>query len=110
MIWAVVVGIVLTGGIIAPVQAQPSSPSLLSQTQPPALRTVGMGDQRQLEGRIKSIDQSSDTVIVLEDGNTLTVPQSLNFNRSQLTPGASLRAQYEEREGRKVVTTIILQP
>ncbi len=109
MIWAVIIGVVMTCGIIAPVQAQQPMFPQQGQRQSPALRTVGMGDQRQIEGRIKSIDHESDT-IVLEDGNTLTVPQSLAFNRSQLTPGASLKAQYEERGGRKVATAIILQP
>ena len=48
--------------------------------------------------------------IILEDGTSLIVPVSLEFDRRELRPGASVKAQYEEREGKKFTTTLILEP
>ena len=76
-----------------------------AQTSPPGL----LGDQQLVEGTIKSVDRRGQN-IVLEDGTSLTVPVSLEFDRRELRPGASVKAQYEEREGKKLTTTLILEP
>lgn len=68
-----------------------------------------MGDQKQIEGIISSIDLSTDTII-LQSGDTLIVPSSLAINRSYLKPDVWVVAQYEERGGRKVATTISVRP
>ena len=48
--------------------------------------------------------------IVLEGGTKIVVPESLAINRSELKPGLVVRAQYEEREGAKMATTITVTP
>jgi len=88
----------------APATAQPSASPAESQKSPGLL-----GDQQLVEGTIKSVDRRG-TNILLEDGTSLTVPVSLEFDRRELRPGATVKAQYEEREGKKFTTTLILEP
>jgi len=66
-----------------------------------------LGDEQLVEGTIKSVDTQS---IVLEGGTALIVPASLEFNRTELKPGAGVKAQYEELAGKKFTTTVILEP
>ena len=88
----------------APATAQTSP----SSVEPQKSRGL-LGDQQLVEGTIKSVDRGG-VNIVLEDGTSLTVPVSLEFDRRELRPGASVKAQYEEREGKKFTTTLILEP
>jgi len=66
-----------------------------------------LGDQQLVEGAIKSLDTQS---VVLEDDTALIVPASLEFNRTELKPGAGVKAQYAERAGKTFTTTVILEP
>jgi hypothetical protein len=66
-----------------------------------------LGDQQLVEGTIKSVDTQT---IVLDDGTALIVPASSEFNRTELKPGAGVKAQYEEGAGKKFTTTVILEP
>jgi hypothetical protein len=109
MIWSTIFGIAIAGGIMAPVHPQLGTAPQPAHIQSAAPSTVSMGDQRQLEGIISSIDLSTDT-IVLDNGDTLIVPSSLAINRSHLKPDVWVVAQYEERGGRKVATTISIRP
>jgi hypothetical protein len=109
MIWSAIFGIAVAGGIMAPVHPQLGPAPEPTHVQSSAPRTVSMGDQRQLEGTISSVDLSTDTII-LENGDTLVVPPSLAINRSHLKPDVWVVAQYEERGGRKVATTISVRP
>ena len=109
MIWSAIFGIAIAGGIMAPVHPQLGPAPHATHIQSQAPRTVSMGDQRQLEGTIRSVDLSTDTII-LDSGDTLVVPSSLAINRSHLKPDVWVVAQYEERGGRKVATTISVRP
>ena len=109
MIWSAIFGIAIAGGIMAPVHPQLGPAPDTTHIQSPAPRTVSMGDQKQLEGTIRSIDLGTDTII-LEDGDTLIVPSSLSMDRGRLKPDVWVVAQYEERRGRKVATTISVRP
>ena len=109
MIWSTIFGLAIAGGIMAPVHAQLGPAPQPAQIHSAAPRTVSMGDQRQLEGTISSIDFSTDTII-LDSGATLIVPSSLAINRNHLKPDVFVVAQYEERGGRKVATTISIRP
>ncbi len=109
MIWSTIFGIAIAGGILAPVHPQLGLAPYSTPVQSSAPRTVSMGDQKQLEGMISSIDLSTDT-IVLESGDMLVVPSSLAINRSHLRPDVWVVAQYEERGGRKIATTISIRP
>src|ERR1700730_1259103 len=84
----------------APAKAQTSAPPAESQKSPGLL-----GDQQLVEGTIKSVARRGIN-IVLEDGTSLTVPVSLEFDRRELRPGATVKAQYEEREGNKYPDSI----
>ena len=54
-----------------------------------------------VSGKIRSIDQSQ-RMIVLEDGTELWIAEGLATDT--LKDGASVKASYEERDGKKVVT------
>ena len=106
MIRTLAVAIALAAVIMtaAPATAQ-TSPSPAEPQKSPGL----LGDQQLIEGTIKSVDRRG-VNIILEDGTSLIVPVSLEFDRRELRPGASVKAQYEEREGKKFTTTLILEP
>ena len=106
MIRTLAVAIALAAVIMtaAPATAQTSPPPAEPQKSPGLL-----GDQQLIEDTIKSVDRRG-VNIILEDGTSLIVPVSLEFDRRELRPGASVKAQYEEREGKKFTTTLILEP
>jgi Cu/Ag efflux protein CusF len=54
------------------------------------------------EGKVKTWDATSSTV-TLEDGTTLTVPESV-AQRGEITEGVTVKASYEEKDGKKVVS------
>jgi hypothetical protein len=59
--------------------------------------------QSHVAGRIAAVDPSRN-VVVLDEGTRLVVPEILPLNEAAL--GAAVRATYEVREGRNVVTAI----
>ncbi|HEY7365552.1 MAG TPA: DUF1344 domain-containing protein [Methylomirabilota bacterium] len=56
-----------------------------------------------VEGKIRAVD-TSDRVIMLEDGTQLWVAEGQAMD--DLKEGASVKASYEERDGKKIVTGI----
>ena len=56
-----------------------------------------------VSGKIQSID-TSERAIVLEDGTKLWLAEGLPIDN--LKEGARVKASYEERDGKKVVTSI----
>jgi hypothetical protein len=64
---------------------------------------------KEVEGKIKIMDGSGKRV-TLEDGTTLTIPDSLKAARGSLKEGAIVKASYEEKGGEKVVTSIQVLP
>ncbi|MDO8479891.1 MAG: DUF1344 domain-containing protein [Candidatus Rokubacteria bacterium] len=58
-----------------------------------------------IEGKVKSVDPSG-TQVTLEDGTKLMIPKSVKAPKEALRPGALVMAQYEEKGGQKVVTSI----
>ena len=69
----------------------------------------GAGSAKQVEGKIKSLDPSG-RMLTLEDGTQLTIPPSVNVPRGTLKEGAIVKASFEERGGRKVVTSMQVTP
>lgn len=55
-----------------------------------------------VEGKIQTID-SSDRMIVLEDGTKLWVAEGLSMDT--LKEGAKVKASYDERDGKNVLTS-----
>ena len=64
---------------------------------------------QQIEGRIKSVDRTG-TRLTLEDGTILTIPKSVQAADDARMPGATVRAQYQENGGEKIVTSIHVKP
>lgn len=65
--------------------------------------SVGAAWAGEIEGKVQSFD-STERVIVLEDGTKLWVAEGLAID--SLKEGATVKASYEEREGKNVVTTL----
>lgn len=66
---------------------------------------AGMVAAGQIEGKIKSVDPSTRS-ITLENGTELIVPAEAVTDQRLLQAGAEIRANFEEKDGRKVVTTL----
>jgi hypothetical protein len=57
----------------------------------------------EVAGKIKSVDTAV-RVIVLEDGSMIFIAEGIPMD--SLQEGKSVKASYEEREGKKVATTV----
>ena len=66
-------------------------------------KSMEMNADKRVEGTIKSVDGST---ITLEDGTRLAIPGSVMVSRAQLKPGAMIVAEYQERGGQKVATSV----
>ncbi len=64
---------------------------------------VGAAYAQEIQGKIKTVDGAA-RVLTLEDGTQLWVAEGLSMDA--LKEGASVKASFEERDGKKVVTTI----
>jgi Protein of unknown function (DUF1344) len=64
---------------------------------------VGTAWAEEIQGKIKSLD-TVERVIALENGTKIWVAEGLSMGT--LREGASVRASYEERDGKKVATRI----
>ena len=62
-----------------------------------------LSDVQRVQRTIKSVEGS---VVTLEDGTTLMVPQSIVVPQEELRPGAMIVAQYDESSGQKVATSV----
>ena len=63
----------------------------------------------EVQGKIKSIDQSG-KMVTLDDGTRLTIPPTLTVEKQALQPGANVKASYEEKDGQKVATSLMVMP
>jgi len=63
----------------------------------------------EVSGKIQKVD-SADRSIVLEDGTQLWLAESVSVSADQLKEGATVKASYEEKDGKKVVTKIEVSP
>ena len=57
----------------------------------------------QIEGKVKSVDQS-DRTVTLEDGTRIVVPQGMDLD--QLREGAEITMSYEEKDGKNEATNV----
>jgi len=71
-----------------------------------AAPSVWAGD---VQGKIKSVDQTG-RMVTLEDGTMLLIPATVRINRQDLTPGADVKASFEDKGNQKIVTQIEVQP
>jgi Protein of unknown function (DUF1344) len=61
----------------------------------------------EVSGKIQKVD-TSDRSIVLEDGTQLWLAESVSADA--LKEGATVKASYEEKDGKKIVTAIEVSP
>ncbi|MBI4636391.1 MAG: DUF1344 domain-containing protein [Candidatus Rokubacteria bacterium] len=92
---------------MAQTKPQPAPPAAGAPAEKP--ETPGVQKELRVEGKIKSVDASGKEV-TLEDGTKLMIPDRVKVRRDALKEGAMIRASYEEKDGQKVVTRIIVQP
>jgi hypothetical protein len=57
----------------------------------------------EIQGKIQKVDMAERT-IVLDDGTELWVAEGVPMEKA--TEGAAVKASYEERDGKKVATTL----
>jgi uncharacterized protein DUF1344 len=87
-------------------------PSTRDQAGPPAQvapSDSGAPQAKEIQGKVKALDRSKKTV-TLEDGTKLMIPESIQVTSGSLKKGAMVIATYEEKDGQKVVTSILVQP
>ncbi len=60
---------------------------------------------QRVEGTIKAV---SGNMVTLEDGTKLSIPSSVKVGKD-LKPGAQITAEYEERGGQKVATSVLIK-
>lgn len=70
--------------------------------------SLGWAAGNEVEGKVKNWDANTNTV-TLEDGTTLSVPETFQ-ERERIREGATVKASYEEKDGRKVVSKIEVNP
>ena len=62
----------------------------------------------EVSGKVKKWDAATQT-ITLEDGTELTVPATVR-EASQIKEGSMVKASYEEKDGKKVISKIEVAP
>jgi hypothetical protein len=78
-------------------QSQADQPKTMEQNHDAMGRKMG-----QVEGTIKMVSGST---VTLEDGTQLSIPPSVRVAQN-LKPGAQISAEYVERGGQKIATSI----
>jgi Cu/Ag efflux protein CusF len=89
------------------------APSAMAQykepAQTPTMEKKPMTDTgHSIEGRVKSVNMLH-TKLTLEDGTQLTIPKSVKPPKEALKKGAMVSVSFEEKNGKKVVTSIQLK-
>jgi hypothetical protein len=101
---AAVLAVLLTGalGVGGALAQMPKgdSPQPRSMEQQ---KSMEMNADKRVEGTITSVQGST---VTLDDGTTLSIPSSVKVSRAQLKPGAMIVAEYQERGGQKVATSV----
>jgi hypothetical protein len=64
---------------------------------------VGAADAQEIQGKIKAVN-GAERVLTLEDGTRLWVAEGLRMDAAK--EGASVKASFQERDGKKVATTL----
>lgn len=65
--------------------------------------SVGAAMAEEIQGTIKSVDEAA-RAITLDDGTQVWVAEGIPMDK--LKEGASVKASYEERDGKKVATSV----
>jgi Protein of unknown function (DUF1344) len=94
---------------VAGVMAQTQTPPPPGQTpQGAAKERPTPGEERRIEGQVRSVDPSG-TEITLTDGTKLTTPPQTTLEPGVLKEGAIVIASYREENGKNVLTELALK-
>jgi uncharacterized protein DUF1344 len=63
----------------------------------------------EVTGTVQAVDPAGKSV-TLDNGTTLMIPATAKVDRKALTPGAEVKASYQERDGNKVASSIQIAP
>src|SRR5262249_7136408 len=63
----------------------------------------------EVQGKVKSWDAASN-MLTLEDGTQISIPANAKVSRDQLKPGANVKASFEEKDGKKLATSVEVTP
>ena len=63
----------------------------------------------EVTGTVQAVDPAGKS-ITLDNGTTLMIPATAKVDRKALTPGAEVKASYQERDGHKVASSIQIAP
>jgi len=63
----------------------------------------------EVTGTVQAVDPAGKS-ITLDNGTTLMIPATAKVDRKALTPGADVKASYQERDGHKIATSIQIAP
>jgi len=80
------------------------APVVMAQTQPPAPAAPAAAEKT-IEGKIMTVDPAGKS-LTLDDGTRLMIPESVKVSRTDLKPGATVKAAYQVRDGQKILTNL----
>jgi len=105
---AVLVAVLMTVSLgVSTSTAQSTAQMKPDPAQPKTMEQKSDGKMGQrVEGTIKAV---SGNMVTLEDGTQLSIPSSVRVAKDQLKPGAQITAEYEERGGQKVATSVLIK-
>ncbi len=85
--------------------AQPCAPGAPGAPPAPGAKPGAEkpGSAMEVEGKIKAVTGNK---VTLDDGTQLEIPATVKVNKSELKPGAMVKASYEEKGGKKIVTSL----
>jgi len=107
---AVTAAALLAASLGAPsAMAQYKEPAQTPKSESPTMGKKPMMDTgHSVEGRVKSVNMLH-TKLTLEDGTQLTIPKSVKPPKEALKKGAMVSVSFEEKNGKKVATSIQLK-
>ena len=94
---------------LPPTSDKPQTPSTKPPVTDKAPAQSKMPEGKEIQGTIKSVDRAKQTM-TLDDGTTLTIPNSVKVAPNALKKGAKVNATYEEKDGKRVVTSLRVEP
>lgn len=104
---AILVMASLTLGAEAMAQTQ-APPPAGQRVAPPGSDAPARGEEKMVEGQVKSVDPSG-TEVTLTDGTKLVTPSGAIIRPGALTEGTTVIARYTEENGEKVLTGLAVK-
>lgn len=103
---AILVAVPVT--LVAEAMAQTPAPPPAEQRAPGAGETPIRGEEKRIEGQVRSVDPSG-TEITLTDGTKLATPPRTVLRPGVITEGTAVIASYREENGRKILTALAVK-